>query len=392
MSIISIKNLSKKFKILHENRDSLRENIFNFFRPSTYEILNVVDDLSFELKKGEFFGIIGRNGSGKSTLLKILAGVYEATSGNVFVDGRVAPFLELGVGFNPELTGRENVFLNASILGLRRREVEEKYDEIVEFAELSKFMDQKLKNYSSGMYVRLAFSIAMQSDADIYLLDEVLAVGDAAFQQKCFGKFRELKALGKTIVFVSHDISSIRQFCDRVLYMKDGKMMALGKTDELIDHYVYEDQNEIVDGVGDEDSLGDEKKIEVDKVEFLDVAGESVDRFVSGDAMTIRVFYKKNEELDDLVCGIALYRNDGAHIYGTNSFLQGKSLVLGRRGFVDFKTDSLPLLSGDYLLTVAFHREDGFSYDWRDKEFSFKVVNVKNVDGFVDLNFEFYEK
>ncbi len=240
MPVVEVKNLFKKFEIPHERRNSVRENFVNIFRKNSCEIFNALEDVSFEINEGEFFGIIGRNGSGKSTLLKILAKVYSPTTGIVKVSGNISSFLELGIGFNPELSGRDNVFLGGCVLGMTFKEIEEKYDKIVEFAELERFMDQKVKNYSSGMYGRLAFSVAIQSDADVLILDEVLAVGDSVFATKCFEKFEEFKRSGKTVIFVSHDLSSVQKFCTRALYLKDGRVSFLGDTEEAIKVYARE--------------------------------------------------------------------------------------------------------------------------------------------------------
>lgn len=223
-----ISHLYKDFRLPHERKNSLKERVLNLRRKQIFEKFHVLRDINLEVKKGEFFGIVGRNGSGKSTLLKIIGGIYQPTQGTVKVNGTLTPFIELGIGFNPELTGRDNVFLNGAILGLTRKEIEQKYDEIVGFAELEKFMDQKLKNYSSGMMVRLAFSIAIQAHNDILLIDEVLAVGDANFQRKCFKVFREIKDSGKTVIFVTHDMGIVQEFCDRALMIQDSKMVALG--------------------------------------------------------------------------------------------------------------------------------------------------------------------
>jgi ABC-type polysaccharide/polyol phosphate transport system ATPase subunit len=236
-SAIEVRGLLKNFRLPHERRDTLREHFFHPFRRIDYERNTVLDTVSFEVEQGECFGIIGPNGSGKSTLLKILAGIYPVDGGEVVVHGRLSPFIELGVGFDPDLTGHDNVRINASLLGLSKRELERRYDDIVAFAELERFMDQKLKNYSSGMEVRLAYSIAIQVDFDILLLDEVLAVGDQAFQEKCFATFERFRDEGKTIVFVSHDLEAIRRSCDRVLLLRSGVRVALGTPDEALDAY-----------------------------------------------------------------------------------------------------------------------------------------------------------
>jgi ABC-2 type transport system ATP-binding protein len=227
---VIVEGLSKNFVLPHQRVRSVKgafTNIVSFGNKKTYETQHALQDISFKVKKGEFFGIVGRNGSGKSTLLKILAGIYQPTEGSVNVKGRVVPFIELGVGFNGDLTGRENVYLNGALLGFSEKEIDAKYQDIIEFAELENFMDQKLKNYSSGMQVRLAFSVATKlAESDILLIDEVLAVGDASFQRKCFEYFRELKRLEKTVIFVSHDMGAIQQYCDRVIMIEKSKLIA----------------------------------------------------------------------------------------------------------------------------------------------------------------------
>lgn len=237
--VIQVKNLSKSFIIPHQRHDSLVEYLSHpnrIFKPSG-EKFTVLKDIDLDVYPGDFLGIMGRNGSGKSTLLKILAGIYSPTSGSVKVKGKMVPFLELGVGFNSELSGRENVFLNGIILGLSRSFLQKKYDEIVKFAELEKFMDMPLKNYSSGMQVRLAFSIAIMADADIYILDEVLAVGDIEFQKKCFNIFREYKKRKKTIILVTHSSASVRDFCNRAAFLKDGILHEYDSIDGVIKAY-----------------------------------------------------------------------------------------------------------------------------------------------------------
>jgi len=238
---VVVKDLYKSFKLPHEQHSGIKQFIVNFAkRKKGYEVQQVLNSVSFEIKEGEFFGIVGRNGSGKSTLLKLLAGIYVPDEGLVQVNGSLTPFIELGVGFNPELTGRENVFMNGALLGFGKHDVESMYDDIVEFAELEKFMDQKLKNYSSGMQVRLAFSIAIRAKSDILLIDEVLAVGDSAFQQKCFDYFERLKNEKRTIIFVTHDMSAVRRFCTRALLLEKGKVKLIGKPDDVASQYTLD--------------------------------------------------------------------------------------------------------------------------------------------------------
>lgn len=237
---ISVNNVKKSFHLKHGNDTTLKRKITQVFKKKNKKstTFRALKGITFDIKKGEFFGVLGRNGSGKSTLLKILAEIYQPTSGSVKVKGKLVPFIELGVGFNPELTGQENVFLNGALLGFSRKEIDQRYNAIVEFAELEKFMDQPLKNYSSGMKVRLAFSVAIQADADILLLDEVLAVGDAAFQQKCYDYFKSLKDNKKTIVFVSHNMNAVREYCDKAILIQDGKIAHQGSANHIADKYL----------------------------------------------------------------------------------------------------------------------------------------------------------
>ena len=225
---ISVQGVSKTFRLPHQQYSTLKERVLHPFRSTEYDELNAVQDVSFEIAEGEFFGIVGRNGSGKSTLLKCIAGIYGVDSGRIGIAGRLSPFIELGVGFNMDLTARDNVVINAIMLGLSRREARSRFEHVIAFAELEQFVDLKLKNYSSGMLVRLAFATAIQVDAEILLIDEVLAVGDAAFQQKCFEQFFRLKREGKTIVFVSHDMHSVERFCNRAMLMEHGVMRQIG--------------------------------------------------------------------------------------------------------------------------------------------------------------------
>ena len=234
---IEVAGVSKTFRIPHDQRTFVKEYFVHPLRRTTYERNEALKEVTFSIPAGEFFGVLGSNGSGKSTLLRILAGIYVPDSGLVRVSGLLSPFIELGVGFNLELNARDNIRINATLAGLTKRELDEKFDEILAFSELERFVDQRLKNYSSGMLVRLAYSIAIQIPFDVLLLDEVLAVGDEAFQQKCFATFDGFKELGKTVVFVSHDLGLMERFCDRVLLLQSGVVQALGAPGEVIDQY-----------------------------------------------------------------------------------------------------------------------------------------------------------
>ena len=241
---IIVRDIRKTFRLPHENHSGLKQRLLGLVSKNQkkgYEIQKVLKGLSFDIEQGDFFGIVGRNGSGKSTLLKTLAGIYTPDSGSIEINGTLVPFIELGVGFNPELTGRENVFLNGALLGFSRQETEDMYSEIVEFAELGKFMDQKLKNYSSGMQVRLAFSIAIKAKGDILILDEVLAVGDEAFQRKCNNFFSEIKKdKSKTVILVTHDMDAVKKYCNKAIMIREGKIVASGSADEVSGEYSLE--------------------------------------------------------------------------------------------------------------------------------------------------------
>lgn len=236
---IKVNHVSKSFRLPHEKKGSIKDLFITMFHGGSkgYEKQEVLKNISFDIKEGEFFGVVGRNGSGKSTLLKLMAGIYTPDEGSIEINGNLTPFIELGVGFNPELTGRENVFLNGALLGFNRKEMAEMYDEIVEFAELERFMDQRLKNYSSGMQVRLAFSIAIKAKNEILIFDEVLAVGDEAFQLKCLQVFEEYKRAKQTVVFVTHDMAAVKNFCDRAILINQGEIEASGSIDEVVSHY-----------------------------------------------------------------------------------------------------------------------------------------------------------
>jgi ABC-2 type transport system ATP-binding protein len=246
--VVIVKNISKSFKIPIEGSNGLKQKLINVLKGRKgYRVFTPLSNISFTVNKGDFFGIVGKNGSGKSTLLKTLAGIYQPQAGEVHIDGSLVPFIELGVGFNPELSGRENVYLNGALLGFNHKEVAAMYDEIVGFAELEDFMEERLKNYSSGMQVRLAFSIAIKAEGAILLLDEVLAVGDAAFQQKCFDYFEKLKKQKKTIIIVTHDMNAVKRFCNRAMIISEGKIEKIGNPNEIADLYTEENIEEVID-------------------------------------------------------------------------------------------------------------------------------------------------
>jgi lipopolysaccharide transport system ATP-binding protein len=396
MKAIDVNHLRKEYRIPHEKRATLFEAISGVFRPNHYEMFPALQDISFSVEDGEMLGIIGENGSGKSTLLKIIAGIVRPTSGSVRIHRRLTPFLELGVGFQPDFTALENINTYGTIMGLSKREIAEKTDGILEFAGLEKFRDTKLRNFSSGMQVRLAFSTAIQTNPEILLLDEVLAVGDMEFQQKCMDVLTRYRKEGITIVFVSHDLGSIRRFCDRTLLLHQGEQVALGETHEVIDRYVYGrsaegaiDTQIEIEATPQEESVERRwgiGKVEITGVTFLNKFDAESVRFNTFDQMTIRIFYTAHEVVVDPVFGIALYSERGDIIYGTNTELKDITIDFIRgEGYIDLFVERLLIFSGRYLLTVAVHAHDGTPYDWRDREYSFDVIHMGRDIGISDI-------
>lgn len=391
---VIVKNLTKKFLIGEAPKQSLKEYFVNPFAKGTHKKeFKALDDVSFEIEKGEFFGIIGRNGSGKSTLLKMIAGIYKPTTGSVKIEGKIVPFLELGVGFNPELTARENVFLNGTILGMTRELIAKKFDEIIEFAEVEKFVDTQLKNFSSGMQVRLAFAVAIQAEAEIYIIDEILSVGDFAFQQKCFKLFKALKKSGKTFILVSHDLGAVREFCDRVLYIKDGTIQDIGKTSKIVSKYIIQDRREDMHlgKVKDVDFGRNTKEGGTLEVQVLDEDGEQVETFVNDPKFTVRVKYGLSEKaLNDpnLIIGFGIFKDGDFFIFGTNSRIEGKKIEFKKEGYLDFVVDRFPMLSGHYDISAAIHNIDNHHYIWQDQATGFDIIKNNPHDGLVNLDVE----
>ena len=396
MNVIDVEHLRKEFRIPHEKRTTLFEALTGFLRPVQYETFPALHDVTFSVEKGEMLGIIGENGSGKSTLLKILAQIMRPTSGSVSVHRRLTPFLELGVGFNPDFTAVENIKMYSTIMGLSHRDITDKIDEILEFADLTHFRDTKLKNYSSGMQVRLAFSTAIQTDPEILLLDEVLAVGDMDFQQKCMDVLKRYRNEGVTIVFVSHDLGSVRRFCDRTLLFRQGEQVALGETSDVIDRYIYgKSAEEPVGAAREADAAPAEQvertrwgdgKVEITGVTFYNKYGAESARFNSFDPMTIRIFYSSKECIEDPVFGIALYSDKGELLYGTNTELKAISIgYINGDGHIDILVDRIPMFAGKYQLTVTVHSQSGEPYDWLDKLYSFDVIQIGRDAGLFDV-------
>lgn len=399
---IKVEHLSKAFRIPHEKVSSLRGAFVGMCRGKrTFEEFQALDDVSFEVKKGEFFGIIGRNGSGKSTLLKILAGIYQPDKGKVTVNGMISPFLELGIGFNPELSGRDNVYLNATVLGLTKKQIDKKFHDIVAFSELERFIDQKLKNYSSGMQVRLAFSVAIHANRDILLMDEVLAVGDSNFQSKCLEEFSKYREMGRTVILVSHDISTIQRYCDRVLLLRNGRIMKVGEAVEVGNEYVHENMSDEEDRLENEEiddmSISDEsgkstsmkKAIGIIKVEFLDRDGNTKRIFHMGDDITARIHYRVGKKIEKPVFGVAIYTQDGILIIGPNTKTSNFFVDdIVDDGCIDFILLKNTFFTGSYRFTAAiFDWECTIPFDFKDKLYGFRVVSRnENQNGLIGID------
>jgi ABC-type polysaccharide/polyol phosphate transport system ATPase subunit len=384
---ISLVGLTKVFRIPLERRNRLREHVVNLFRSPGYRRLEALKSVDLEIRRGEFFGIIGRNGSGKSTLLKIIARIYQPTEGRVKISGSLSPFIELGVGFNPELTARDNVFLNGAILGLDRKQVAAQFDEIIGFAELEDFVDQKLKNFSSGMLVRLAFSVAIRAHADILLIDEVLAVGDFEFQQKCYAVFRRLKTEGKTIIFVSHDLTSINEFCDRVLILDHGITRGVFPPSTAIDEY-HRLITEKADGspaTEATESPGEPQvsdgKPSIRAIALLGKSAKATHVVRRGDPVSVVVTVANSRNMPVNV-GVAVYRGDGVQCFGTNTFIPGTAIPRDDGVEVELCFPEIGLQKGNYYLLVGVWGDKRTTlYEIRDHAYEFQVDQHDEYQG-----------
>jgi ABC-type polysaccharide/polyol phosphate transport system ATPase subunit len=312
-SAIVVEGVHKAFRLPHRRYSTLKERALHPFSTRHFDELHAVNDVTFSVEAGEFFGIVGRNGSGKSTLLKCLAGIYRIDAGDVTVAGRLAPFIELGVGFNPDLTARDNVLVNAIMLGLTRRQARDRFDRIVAFAELEEFVDLPLKNYSSGMVVRLAFAITVEVDADVLLIDEVLAVGDAAFQQKCFEQFEQLKREGRTIVLVTHDMSAVERFCHRAMLIDRGRVRSIGDPHQIALAYNELNFGRLVDAEPSAEGRYGDRAAEVRAAWFEDDAGERITELAQGQPCTICMDVRFHAAQEEPVFAFHL-RNEPRHI------------------------------------------------------------------------------
>jgi len=406
--VLRVEGVSKQYRIYERAADRLKE-MATLGRWKTHREFWALRDISFEVEAGTTFGIVGPNGCGKSTLLQIVAGTLQPTLGNVWHTGRTAALLELGAGFNPEFTGVENVFMNASLMGFSHAETVAMLPAIERFAEIGDFIYQPVKTYSSGMYVRLAFAAAISVMPQILIVDEALAVGDAVFQHRCMRRIREMQESGMTILLVSHDPNAIRALCSKALLLHEGRMEAIGKPVDVLNRYqklimaresAYEENRpttEVVEAPEIEvENLpklsftyrhGD-RSAEVIAVELLSTSNQRVELVETGEEVTVRVRVQFNESLDAPVCGFLIRNRHGIHIYGTNTDLQQVDLGPVQRGEIVEITFVFNcwLAPDNYSLTVGVHSVDGISYDWLDGALFFNVLSTVSMEGVTNLN------
>jgi ABC-type polysaccharide/polyol phosphate transport system ATPase subunit len=371
--VITVDGVSKRYRLYHERNQSLKATLMRG-RRARYEEFWALRDVSFEVAEGATFGLIGENGSGKSTMLKCMARILRPDGGSIATRGKISALLELGAGFHPELSGRENVYLNGAILGLSKRQIDQRLDEIVDFAGLEQFIDTPVKNYSSGMYVRLGFSVAINVEPDILLIDEILAVGDADFQRKCGEKFEELRSRGKTIVIVSHALSSVRNLCDEIALLEHGVLRRLGPAGDVIDEYIGDVMSQRINA-GERGTRWGSGEVLIDEMEMLDASGEPVKRVRTGDTVVFRLHFSTTQRIDRPVFGLGVHQLSGVFISGASTRDENKVPdTIDGTGVVDFRIDRLMLVPGTYDLSAsALNYSLLHTFDYRHRAFRFDV-------------------
>ena len=409
MNAIEVRDVSKTYRRYGRRKQFgtlksalLSGRVASDLRPD--DTFHALKGVSFDVAAGKTFGIVGRNGSGKSTMLKLIAGIGRPTTGTLAVQGRVSALIELGAGFHPEISGRENVYINGMMLGLSKRDIAARFDEIVEFAELEEFIEAPVKTYSSGMYMRLGFAVAIHVDPDVLLVDEVLAVGDEAFTHKCLDKFADFRRRGRTVLLVTHSLDLVTRFCDEALWLDGGTVRAQGDPRRVIDAYLLDvaraedavlnraDKKEEMPAaqatteppdmfLAGEGRWGS-REVEIFGVEFVDASGRAAHVFQSGGAIEIRLQVRANQPVDDLVFGIAIFTAEGVCCYGTNTAIDGAtSGAMTGAGEVRFAIDRLDLVEGTYRFDVAAHRRNGAPYDYHRLLHTLRVSSLRKETG-----------
>jgi ABC-type polysaccharide/polyol phosphate transport system ATPase subunit len=421
VSVISVKDVEKKFKVYYDKGQTFKERLL-FRNRNHYEERLVLKGISFQVEKGQAIGLIGENGSGKSTLLKLITRIMYPDKGSIEIKGRVSSLIELGAGFHPDMSGRENIYTNASIFGLTKKEIDSRLNDIIAFSELEEFIDNPVRTYSSGMYMRLAFSVAINVDADILLIDEILAVGDVNFQAKCFNKLRDIKAKGATIIIVSHSLSQIEQICDKSIWIDQGVIRKIDKPREVHPMYLdymgsksrenkeeigfdttnagTEDMEQIpaVDQTPaiDENALKKRwgnKDAEIVSIKLLDNSGREKYVFKSGEQMDVVIQYKVNKTVPKPNIGVGIVRNDEVNCYGTNTKIDGIEVdELTKDGHIIFRVCKSNLLAGEYMLDVAIETQDGFACDFIRDALRFRVYSEINDIGTIRLDHQWIFK
>ncbi|HWH34817.1 MAG TPA: ABC transporter ATP-binding protein [Acidimicrobiales bacterium] len=384
---IEVADVSKRFRISTDRQSSIKERVIQHRKRAKPEDFWALRDITFDVEEGHTTGLLGHNGSGKSTLLKCTGGILQPTKGEIRTRGRLASLLELGAGFHPDLTGRENVYLNGSILGLSKADIAKRFDDIVGFAEMERFIDQQVKHYSSGMYVRLGFSVATNVEPDVLLVDEVLAVGDESFQRKCLDRIKAFQRDGRTIVFVTHGADLVRQICDRAVVLDHGEMVVHGTPSEAV--RAFREQM-VAGGLGEPTSeeAAPEHDLRV-RIRNVTVDYPVAERPYAhtGESVTVRVAYEATDPVADAVFVVSVHTHDGHLLYGDNTWVEGHRLpALHGMGEIAFVFDALPLLEGHYPVTVGVHSlRGGQMFDWREQEAHVDVVNPSEAWGSVAL-------
>jgi ABC-type polysaccharide/polyol phosphate transport system ATPase subunit len=414
-TIISIKNVSKAFKIYRDKPLTLKEKLLRL-RSNDYSDFFAVKDVSIDIKKGETIGLIGHNGCGKSTLLKLITKILHPNNGQIHVNGRISSLIELGAGFHPDFTGRENIYINASIFGLSRKEVDGKIDEIIRFSELGEFIENPVRTYSSGMYMRLAFSVAINVDPEILLIDEILSVGDANFQKKCYEKIEGFKRNGATIVIVAHDLGTLEKICDKIIWMNEGEIVEQGEADRTINLYtqymnkrfVEQRQQEFshettnkdnLEGEINAEELAEQKSIDfpddirwgsgevqITEARIVNAIGETTNIISAGESIVIEMDYKINSQQKEYIFGIGFYTAEKVLVYGNNTQIGKVKLEnINNNGTVRFKIKRFNILSGNYKLNVAVVDGDHRALDFVKFYMDFTVVSNDKAVGIFSI-------